>query len=93
MVALYTLFYNFIRTHSKLRMSPAMAAGIATTFLTFEDVLARIGPERGSNPEARPLPGARRLTYRLGNLIGRNRMPMALNMHVKLLLVGIIGDP
>lgn len=42
MVALYTLFYNFIRTHSKLRMTPAMAAGIAETFLGFEDVLARI---------------------------------------------------
>ncbi len=42
MVALYTLFYNFIRTHGKLRMTPAMAAGIATTFLSFEDVLARI---------------------------------------------------
>lgn len=42
MVALYTMFYNFIRTHSKLRMSPAMAAGIADTFLGFEDVLARI---------------------------------------------------
>ena len=42
MVALYTLFYNFIRTHGKLRMTPAMAAGIATTFMSFEDVLARI---------------------------------------------------
>jgi IS1 family transposase/lambda repressor-like predicted transcriptional regulator len=42
MVALYTLFYNFIRTHGKLRMSPAMAAGIATTFLGFEDIIARI---------------------------------------------------
>jgi IS1 family transposase len=42
MVALYTLFYNFIRTHGKLRMTPAMAAGIAPTFLGFEDVIARI---------------------------------------------------
>jgi len=42
MVALYTLFYNFIRTHGKLRMTPAMAAGIATTFMGFDDVLARI---------------------------------------------------
>jgi IS1 family transposase len=42
MVALYTLFYNFIRTHGKLRMSPAMAAGITPTFMSFEDVLARI---------------------------------------------------
>jgi IS1 family transposase len=46
MVALYTLFYNFIRTHGKLRMSPAMAAGIATTFLSFEDVLARIDADQ-----------------------------------------------
>ncbi|MGI8840890.1 MAG: IS1 family transposase [Caulobacteraceae bacterium] len=42
MVALYTLFYNFIRTHSKLKMTPAMQAGIASTFLTFDAVLARI---------------------------------------------------
>jgi IS1 family transposase len=42
MVALYTLYYNFIRTHSKLRMTPAMQAGIATTFMSFEDVLARV---------------------------------------------------
>jgi len=42
MVALYTLFYNFIRTHSKLKMTPAMQAGIASTFLTFEDVIARM---------------------------------------------------
>jgi IS1 family transposase len=42
MVALYTMFYNFVRTHSKLRMTPAMAAGIADTFLGFDDILARI---------------------------------------------------
>jgi len=42
MVALYTLFYNFIWTHSKLRMTPAMQAGIATRFMSFKDVLARI---------------------------------------------------
>ena len=51
MVALYTLFYNFIRTHGKLRMSPAMAAGIATTFLSFEDVLARV--DAAQAPKAR----------------------------------------
>jgi len=42
MVALYTLFYNFIRTHGKLRTSPAMAAGLATTFMSFDDILVRI---------------------------------------------------
>ena len=42
MVALYTIYYNFIRSHSKLKMTPAMQAGIASTFLTFADVIARI---------------------------------------------------
>ena len=51
MVALYTLFYNFIRTHSKLRMTPAMAAGIAPTFMSFDDVIARIDATQA--PKAR----------------------------------------
>lgn len=51
MVALYTLFYNFIRTHGKLRMTPAMAAGLSDTFMTFEDVIARIDAK--SAPKAR----------------------------------------
>lgn len=51
MVALCTLFYNFIRTHSKLRMAPAMQAGLADTFLTFNDVLARI--DAANPPPAR----------------------------------------
>ncbi len=42
MVALYTLFYNFIRAHSKFKCTPAMQAGIARSFMTFEDVLARV---------------------------------------------------
>lgn len=51
MVALYTVFYNFIRRHGSLRMTPAMAAGIATTFMSFEDVLARVDAAQG--PKAR----------------------------------------
>ena len=42
MVALYTLFYNFIRAHSKFKCTPAMQAGIASTFMSFADVLARV---------------------------------------------------
>jgi len=42
MVALYTVFYKFIRTHSKLKMTPAMQARIASTFMSFDDVIARI---------------------------------------------------
>jgi hypothetical protein len=39
MVALYALWYNFVRVHKTLRMSPAMAAGIETRLWSMEDVL------------------------------------------------------
>ena len=42
MVALYALWYNFVRIHKTLRMSPAMAAGIETRLWSMEDVVALI---------------------------------------------------
>lgn len=42
MVALYALWYNFVRVDKTLRMSPAMAAGIETTLWSMEDVVAMI---------------------------------------------------
>jgi len=42
MVALYTLSYNLIRAHAALRVTHAMAAGLAETFLGLEGALARI---------------------------------------------------
>ena len=39
MVALYALWYNFVRVHKTLRMSPAMAAGIETKLWSMEDVV------------------------------------------------------
>jgi IS1 family transposase len=40
MVALYTMFYNFIRSHKTLRMSPATAAGVSKTLWNMEDLVA-----------------------------------------------------
>jgi hypothetical protein len=59
MVALYTLSYNLIRTHSKLKMTPAMQAGTASTFMAFDDVIARIDA-------ANPIQPSAGLTRRLG---------------------------
>ena len=42
MVALYALWYNFVRMHKTLRMTPAMAAGIETRLWSMEDVVAII---------------------------------------------------
>jgi IS1 family transposase len=38
MVALYTVWYNFIRVHKTLKMSPAMAAGVSETLWSMEDL-------------------------------------------------------
>ena len=45
-LALYFAFYNFVRIHKTLRMSPAMAAGISKTLWTMEDIAERIEARR-----------------------------------------------
>src|SRR5438045_9045355 len=42
MVALYALWYNFVRIHKTLRVTPAMAAGIESRHWSMEDVVAMI---------------------------------------------------
>ena len=42
MVALYAVWYNFVRVHKTLRMSPAMAAGVSDRLWSMEDVAALI---------------------------------------------------
>jgi IS1 family transposase len=42
MVALYAVWYNFIRIHKTLRVTPAMAAGIEKRLWSMEDVVALI---------------------------------------------------
>ena len=38
MVALSTVWYNFIYVHKTLKMSPAMAAGVSKTLLSMDDL-------------------------------------------------------
>ena len=42
MVAIYTVFYNFVKVHKSLRVTPPMEAGLMDRVLTFEDVVAII---------------------------------------------------
>jgi len=63
MVALYTVWYNFVRQHKTLRVSPAMAANLADRLWSMEDVallvenatpkLGRRGPYRKRQPVAK----------------------------------------
>ena len=50
------MFYNFVRVHKTLRLSPAMAAGISNTLWTLADIAERI--------EARRPQGAKRGPYK-----------------------------
>lgn len=42
LVALYTVFYNFVKIHKTLRVTPAMQAGLVDRVLTFEEIAAMI---------------------------------------------------
>ncbi|MBV9997197.1 MAG: IS1 family transposase [Caulobacteraceae bacterium] len=51
-LALYFAFYNFVRIHKTLKVTPAMAAGVSQTLWTMEDIAERIEARR-------PQPGKR----------------------------------
>jgi IS1 family transposase len=53
-VALHMMYYNFVRVHSKLRMSPAMAAGVARRLWEVADIVALVEAE-----EAKTVPAKR----------------------------------
>jgi hypothetical protein len=44
-VALHVMYYNFVRLHSKLRMSPAMAAGVSDKLWEIGDIVALVEAE------------------------------------------------
>lgn len=52
MVAIWSVWYNFIRIHKTLRVTPAMAAGVSETLMTWEDFIALMDAEA-------PKPGPR----------------------------------
>jgi IS1 family transposase len=52
MVALYTVWYNFVRIHKTLRVAPAMAAGLSDRLWSMEDVVALIDA-RAETPKPR----------------------------------------
>lgn len=52
MVALYTVWYNFVKLHKAHRMTPAMAAGVSDRLWSMEDIAALV-------EAAAPKPGPR----------------------------------
>jgi hypothetical protein len=44
-VALHMMYYNFVRIHSTLRVSPAMAAGVSKRLWEIGDIVALVEAE------------------------------------------------
>ena len=57
-VALHMMYYNFVRIHKTLRVTPAMEAGVADRLWAIEDIAMLV-----EQAEAKP---ARRGPYRKG---------------------------
>jgi hypothetical protein len=45
-LALYFVYYNWVRVHKALRMTPAMAAGLTTKLMEMGDLVAMIDAYR-----------------------------------------------
>jgi hypothetical protein len=52
MVALYAVWYNFIRIHKTLRCSPAMESGIVDHLFSFEELIAIVDEWDASQKKA-----------------------------------------
>lgn len=54
-VALHAMYYNFVRVHQTLRVSPAMAAGVTTKLWEMADVVAMIEEWEAERARVKPL--------------------------------------
>jgi hypothetical protein len=52
-LALYSLYYNFVRIHKTLKVPPAMAAGVSNRLWSVEDIVALIDA-RDERKSAKP---------------------------------------
>jgi IS1 family transposase len=54
MVALYTVWYNFVKMHRTLKMTPALAAGVIDTLWSMDDLVALIDAWDAAQPRQKP---------------------------------------
>ena len=51
-VAMHMMYYNFVRLHSTLRMSPAMAAGVSNRLWEIGEIVALVEAEETKKPNS-----------------------------------------
>ncbi len=54
MVALYTAWYNFVKMHRTLKMTPALAAGVTDRLWSMDDLVALIDAWDDAQPRQKP---------------------------------------
>ena len=54
-VALHAMYYNFVRIHQTLKVSPAMAAGVTTRLWKMSDVAAMLEEWETENARVKPI--------------------------------------
>ena len=52
-VALFAMYYNFVRIHKTLRMSPAIAAGVSDRLWEIGDIVALVEAEEAQKDRKR----------------------------------------
>lgn len=52
-VALHFMYYNFVRIHKTLRVTPAMAAGVTDKLWEIADIIALIEAKEAEKPVVR----------------------------------------
>ncbi len=59
MLSLYFVHYNFVRIHTTLKCTPAMAAGVSDTLRNMEWIVSLIDARAAKPHKPGPKPGAR----------------------------------
>jgi IS1 family transposase len=54
MIALYTVWYNFVKLHKSLRMTPALAANVADRLWSMDDLVALVDEHDAKRPRQKP---------------------------------------
>jgi len=54
MIALYTVWYNFVKMHKTLKMTPALAANVSDTLWSIDDLVALVDKHDAAKPRQKP---------------------------------------
>ena len=54
MIALYTVWYNFVKMHKTLKMTPALSAGVVDTLWSMDNLVALVDQHDAAKPRQKP---------------------------------------